>query len=452
MIVFAGLAANGSALDDVWALTCAPTPAPMDHPDVYPTHKRETCSWERLCDGTSCGPGPGPRAGATLVHVGGSLLLFGGFRPGENTTTQYLGDVWHLSLAASASPRWQSLCSPHSACGNYTPTPRAGHVAVNVEGLTMLIHGGSTAAGIVGDAWVFRLDATLSGGGGWTPLRQTGGPPNLTGHTAVLLGTNEQRVVLFGGRSPDGTPMFDVWSAHRSPPPAFLGEWIHLCGPTASCDVLPPPRARHTAIAHQDTMTIFGGEGGAANASQSFADLWQFRDSGISLSWSPLCAGPVGAPTPCGEGPLPRSAHSAVVFPDGFSVIFGGMSDGEPPEYFQDVWQLGSTSPASPVVPGGPAHKNHLVLFLPMLFGVGLLMSLLIGIAYNVMIARRRGPSVVPHFQWCGLLCARMARRLAQLCGGRTMNADDNPLLRGDPDMDPHDWTDFDVDDEANYL
>jgi len=232
---------------------------------------------------------PGRWAHGALLTNDRRMIVFGGRSPAGA-----LGDVWQLSLAVpfGASAPWQKL-APAPDPVNGTPSPRWGH-AVIYDGAQerMLVFGGRDVTGLAADdCWELSLGATPA----WHRLAASGQPRE--GHSAVYDAVAYRRVWLFGGRGASGMRS-DVMEYALD-----TGVWRT---PTlAPASPVPPPRADHAAfLGGDDCMTISGGE----LADGTLDDrVWRLRfiapfQEPTQLTWV------LDPPLP--NGPGPRAGHT----------------------------------------------------------------------------------------------------------------------------------------------
>ena len=173
------------------------------------------------------------------------MIVFGGRSPAGA-----LGDVWQLALpAAFFSPSTWKKLSPAPDPVSGSPGARWGHAVVYDQNLNrMLVFGGRDAAGLASDdCWELSLGATPA----WHRLASSGQPRE--GGSAVYDNVAYRRVWIYGGRGASGV-RGDVMEyaldtdAWRTPV-------------LASGSPVPPARADHAAfLGGDDYMTISGGE------------------------------------------------------------------------------------------------------------------------------------------------------------------------------------------------
>ena len=189
--------------------------------DLYPTTYDDLWSfrpdaaprWEPL---PVTGPRPPERQDGRLVYdpVSDRAILFGGnLTDGLNPrlhplgTLHFRGDTWSLDPQDPAS--WTEL-----AVGGPAPGPRDGHVMVLDEPRRrMLLFGGRGDAGGMADLWALSLDGVPA----WSQLSPSGTPPSPRWQAAGAYDAGRQRLIVTGGRGPEG-PLTDTWELRLDGP------------------------------------------------------------------------------------------------------------------------------------------------------------------------------------------------------------------------------------------
>ncbi len=92
-----------------------------------------------------------------------------------------------------------------------------------------------------------------------------------------------------------------------------IGRWTRILTPSPS----PPPRCAHTAVHHDNSLYIFGGEHATSEKYHHYKDLWQFDMK--QNTWTE-CKPISGSP------PSARSGHRAVVWRHSM-ILFGGFHE-----------------------------------------------------------------------------------------------------------------------------
>ena len=92
-----------------------------------------------------------------------------------------------------------------------------------------------------------------------------------------------------------------------------IGRWTRILTPPPS----PPPRCAHTAVYHDNSLYIFGGEHATSEKYHHYKDFWQFDVK--QNTWTE-CKSIGGSP------PSARSGHRAVVWRHSM-ILFGGFHE-----------------------------------------------------------------------------------------------------------------------------
>jgi len=145
------------------------------------------------------------------------------------------------------------------------------------------------------------------------------GPSARWDHTLVADDSGKQ-LLLFGGRTDDGTPLGDTWRFDL-----VKQEWLQLTGPG------PSARFGHAVAVDQAArkLYLFGGQ---ATGSTFFDDAWMLDLK--TEEWSELATGD-------GPRPQPRYGTSAVLAGAGHLIISHGFTD---QGRFDDTWSLDLTA------------------------------------------------------------------------------------------------------------
>ena len=219
------------------------------------------------------------------------MIVFGG-----RSAAGALGDVWDLQLAVpfGASAPWRRL-APAADPSYGAPSPRWGHAVVYDDAANrMLVFGGRDGSELAADdLW----ELTLGGAPAWHRLTPSGQPRE--GHSAVLGTAAFRRVWLFGGRGPGGMRN-DVLEYRLD-----TGTWRTL-GLVAGSPV-PPARADHVAfLGGDDYMVVSGGE-----LADGSLDDRQWRLRFLNVFQEPTQQVWIQDP-PTATGPGPRAGHTIV--------------------------------------------------------------------------------------------------------------------------------------------
>ncbi|KAH9886999.1 hypothetical protein C8Q73DRAFT_668950 [Cubamyces lactineus] len=259
--------------------------------------------WQYVSGCSNCSSSQGPAvAWHTLSAFNTTnLLLFGG-DPGPN------GPVFDPERADSAalldvsnrdSPAWNL----ETASWANEPLRRIYHSASSTGGKIWLI-GGEKADGS-GNAFSDHYVYDPSGPT-FTQLPSTNGPPDVFGHTSLVL--PDQQLIVFGGYSPSQgalLPFSTIWSLDTM---QSTLTWTSL---SVSSSNLPSPRRGFAATVLDDGRVLIQG-GADATMQNVFSDGWVLDTTQSPMVWST-----VDALTQVG----PRRDHFAVAL--GSDVLFG---------------------------------------------------------------------------------------------------------------------------------
>jgi hypothetical protein len=219
-----------------------------------------------------------PRSGhATAFDVARTrVVLFGG-----RSSDALLRDTWEWD-----GSHWTQV-------SDIGPPDRGSHgMAYDGARKRTILFGGISLAdesAAHGDTWMWD-------GENWTQLSD-GGPSPRSG-APLAYDSIRQRIVLFGGMTPNGAVLSDTWE--------FDGEaWAQVE------DTGPDGRAHHGLAFHRTSgaVVLFGGINGS---DEDFADTWMWNGT----AWSQHAA----------FGPAPRS-RAPLVAASGLIELFGGATD-----------------------------------------------------------------------------------------------------------------------------
>ncbi len=290
MVVFGGY--DGSARNDVWALTLAGAPA-----------------WTQL---TPDGTPPSARYSHTAIYdpVRDRMVVFGGFDGYRRN------DVWTLSLGDTTE--W-TLLTPSGSL----PNARYGHSAIyDPVRDRMVVFGGYDDWRWYNDVWALSLGGTP----GWTALPNSPTTPGGRYLHSAIYDPVRDRMVVFGGGAgayPANYSYGDAWAL----PLAGTAAWTMLSPNGAS----PGARLAHSAVYDpvRDRMIVFGGTG----LDGLLEDTWAFPLAGTS-AWTALA--------PDGTLPGARAGHGAIYDPvRDRMLVFAGVARLSPwYAYYNDVMAL----------------------------------------------------------------------------------------------------------------
>eukprot|EP01133_Synstelium_polycarpum_P013224 gene13224-15535_t len=192
--------------------------------------------------------------------------------------------------------------------GGGAPEARWGHVCVAVANQSFLVFGGNGNRSF-NDLHLYSATASS-----WTKIEAQGTAPTPRyGHSATLFGN---QIIIYGGRA-NSKPFSDVQILQHSGGDRF--KWLKNQHHKS-----PEGRAAHTAVAHGNTLVVFGGHNSSRN--KYYNSVLTFNID--TAHWdSPTCEGTI---------PPARGSHSTFVVGNQM-YIFGGF-DGK--KYYNDLYCL----------------------------------------------------------------------------------------------------------------
>ncbi len=214
-------------------------------------------------------------------------------------------DAWAFSLATGS---WTDL-----APAGFGPVlKKRGAAAYDPLRDRVLVFGGETPEGLTNQLWELRLSPTPQ----WILLAPTGTPPSPRSYTSMIYDPIRDRMVLFGGFKGGSIPQYtnDIYFLELG---GANPNWVY----SGANNPYPDIRAGHSAVydSRHDRMVVFGGFTGPPDNR-----TWTLELAGIP-TWIPLPS----------LGPSSRQYHSAVYDTTGDRMfIYGGTTlaqDGEPP-------------------------------------------------------------------------------------------------------------------------
>jgi hypothetical protein len=230
---------------------------------------------------------PGPRFGAAFCAFGnGSMLLFGG-----DSGAGRLGDTWRYDIGSNT---WTQISGPGPSARRWA--------AMTLHGATgtVILHGGQTATGTAGDTWAFA-------GGSWTQMVGVG--PSARSNHVMAYDPVRQRSVLFGGLN-----LQDTWEWTGT-------SWIQRLL-TAG-----PSWRNFAGMAYDERRNVMMVLGGATAGDGYSNQIWELGAGAWTLSPVTLPFGRWGA-----SFAYDRSR--------GRTVMFGGLQQGPSgPQPRNDVFE-----------------------------------------------------------------------------------------------------------------
>ncbi len=251
---------------------------------------KPSSSWTLKNPGTA----PSARQYHTMASVDNTdkVVLFGGWDGG------YLADTWVYDLSDNT---WTNM----NPLGN-KPTARMGHAIASISGDDkVVIFGGwdstSSSGNYLYDTWVYDLSDNT-----WTNLNPATHPPDRIYHSMASI-TNEDKILLFGGKVGPGSKYGDTWIYDLS-----NNTWTQKFTINKPSPVYGPPMA---SIYNDDKIVLFGGYLGFHNYDDK-TWVYDYSDN----TWTNQY--PIIHPSARGNGPM------ATIFNDDKVIMFGGYIGG----------------------------------------------------------------------------------------------------------------------------
>ncbi|MBL0219906.1 MAG: DUF4215 domain-containing protein [Myxococcales bacterium] len=242
---------------------------------------------------TILGTGPAARSDAAMAYDSGLgvLVLFGG-----RTATGYLGDTWILRDGA-----WRQLPP-----GGQPPARSGASVAYDPRIGGVMLHGGEDLLGLRVDTWVFRADA-------WEHVGD--GPPRAG--AAVAYDPSSETLFVRGGRSSPSELSNELWTW------SYTQGWNSLGGVTV------PPRENETLSAMFDLSIVVLVGGVDLEGTITDEINWMKNGNDFLLA-------------PASSSPTPRASAGLAYDPvRGVTVMYGG-TDGA--DTFPETWEWNGLS------------------------------------------------------------------------------------------------------------
>jgi hypothetical protein len=272
---------------------------------------------------------------SAVFDVGGfsRMLVFGGHDATRPSGPELVNDrVWQLERNDEDPTReivwtWDTLATtPDPSFGR--PAGRWAHGAILTPDRRMIVFGGCSPAGALGDAWQLRLAVPFGVSAPWSRLAPAadpayGVPSARWGHAVVYDGVGN-RMLVFGGRDSTGLAADDCWALALGAVPAW-----HRLTPSGQ------PREGHSAVLGSvayPRVWLYGGRGATGLRS----DVLEYRLD--TDTWR--------TPTLAGDSPVPpaRADHVAFLGGDDYMVVSGGeLADGSLDDR---QWRLRFLNPA----------------------------------------------------------------------------------------------------------
>ncbi|KLO08789.1 hypothetical protein SCHPADRAFT_880117 [Schizopora paradoxa] len=230
------------------------------------------------------------------------------------------------------------------------PIRRIHHSTSSTNGMIYLVGGEKDDGSNIGlsDHYVFDPDTPS-----FTQLPTDNGPPDIYGHTSIVLA--DGRLLVFGGYCPSQAqllPFSTIWSISTT---SSSPSWSNL---SVSSDSLPPSRRAFAAVwLPGDKILIHGGAD--AELQSSFSDGWILDTTQNPMTWSNVSAL---------SGIGPRRDHFAVL--SGSSVLLGfGYETNGPAPISMSIFDLNQNALVTSYSP--PSSSTSTPTTLPAPSGTG---------------------------------------------------------------------------------
>eukprot|EP01119_Soliformovum_irregulare_P013168 TRINITY_DN347_c0_g1_i2.p1 TRINITY_DN347_c0_g1~~TRINITY_DN347_c0_g1_i2.p1 ORF type:complete len:225 (-),score=39.16 TRINITY_DN347_c0_g1_i2:524-1198(-) len=177
---------------------------------------------------------PSPRTMYSSLYAQKSMIIFGG-----TTLSGSLGDVWNFTTGTS---QWKQVATTDNG-----PQRHGAPAVIVFSGghPALAVYGGSNGTNLFADGWlcVFLNDSFCT----WRLVSASSGFEPRMDHSLVLS-ANPSAIWLFGGRNENDEALGDLWS--------FAGSWNQV---DKNGRTWPSPRYGHSCIGHPEGILIFGG-------------------------------------------------------------------------------------------------------------------------------------------------------------------------------------------------
>lgn len=201
--------------------------------------------WKKIEGG---GIVPSPRAAHASTSIDAlQMIVYGGATGGGSLASD---DLFLLDLRKGDEiAQWMVV-----PVVGQTPGRRYGH-SIAFSKPNVLVFGGNTGSEAVNDVWCLNVEVAPFS---WSKLESQGKVPmTRVYHSAALctVGAAQGMMVIFGGRTQDGSSLKDAWGFRRHK----NGKWDWVEAPYKSSQVEPLARYQHSSTFVGSLMLILGG-------------------------------------------------------------------------------------------------------------------------------------------------------------------------------------------------
>lgn len=256
---------------------------------------------------------PSPRSGhmAVLDHVGGQLVLVGGWNE-----SGYLNDVWALRRGGGY-PHWVPL----APAGGPPPGRQFHTLIVDPVDHALIMFGGHNG-GVMSDLWKLSL---TPGAVTWTQLFPGSPSPVARMNAPGVYDPVNHRMVIFGGNTAGGE-VNDTWALDLTD-----YTWTEL-SPGGD----PPSQRRHCMGTYDPIEHRWVVFGGLTLWDEMVNDTYALSLESGAETWTQLF--------PSGPTPGPRTGHAATYDYVGHRMLIYGGWEYPPFHYYNDVQALDLTT------------------------------------------------------------------------------------------------------------
>jgi fructose-specific component phosphotransferase system IIB-like protein len=284
-----------------------------------------------LASGTWTQEGPAPRYHQSGIYdvATDQMMIFGG-----ETASGPVGDMWSVSgiVAAGQTITTTPFHWVQVFPSGTAPSARYGHAAA-YDGLgnhMMLFGGGSSATACLNDSWVLDDANSADGVPSWVQLSPSGTLPSPRMSFTNQYDPTTNTLIIFGGANCASGYLSDVWVLSNANGSPGTPTWTQL-SPSGT-----GPSARENASSIYDStnnvLTLYAGDAGSTGLS----DVWTLSNAngtGGTPVWTHLA--------PTGTAPMARTGQLSVYdSKDNRMIMYGGINALAGGDFLEDTWIL----------------------------------------------------------------------------------------------------------------
>lgn len=274
--------------------------------------------------------GPAPRFHTSAVYdvVTDQMVVFGGV-----TATGSIGDLWSSPKLVAAGQAVTT--TPYHWVQLFptgtAPSARYGHGAAydGVSNHMMLFGGQTSASACLNDFWLLDDANSADGAPAWVTMSPSGLLPSARTSFVSQYDPTTNSLIVFGGANCASGYLSDVWVLSNANGGPGTPTWSQL-SPAAG------PSARENASAIYDStnnvLTIYAGDAGSTGLS----DVWTLshaNGTGGTPVWTNI--------VPTGTAPMARTGQSSVYDSvNNRMIMYGGINALTGADFLEDTWIL----------------------------------------------------------------------------------------------------------------